>query len=476
MQPAAHPEFQLSISGRECDSAPAMSSSSSANGRNALPKNPVAYENVCTFSATSDGPLRRIAMAMVYQEGIVYEKGARIKKWYGQFRVYLQDQQGKEVSKNKKVVLGLKSKLRKHEAEERLREIIRLHNGRTPAERAVLPPDDSVTFDWFVKEKYLPLRRGKWSPATKKNTEFEINRYLVEKLKGTALRHIGLFELQTLLNNLAEKFSDSIVRHAFVNLKSIMKVAKKLKVLSENPAEELEMPVTRPVKKPTISAEQIKALVESIEDAQDKCLMSIGLFCALRTSEAFGPKWKAYLGDRLVIETTAYEGQVYDRVKTEESRNAVPIPEDIQPIIEAWKRKCADTSPEALMFSTFGRGKRQGMRVPFRPKNFLKWRIYPITDKLGIPRKLVTFQVMRRTLGTDLQEHGTMKDAQTALRHASIKTTANVYMQPIPASVTAALNSRTRAVLTKKQRDSGEISEAMLPNAPQFPRARLASA
>src|SRR6185437_12455936 len=130
-------------------------------------------------------------MAMVYQQGIVYEKGTRTKKWYGQFRVYLQDQQGREVSKNKKVVLGLKCKLRKHEAEEKLREIIRLHNGRTPAERAVLPPDDSVTFDWFVKEKYLPLRRGKWSRATKKNTEFEINRYLVEKLKGTALRHIG---------------------------------------------------------------------------------------------------------------------------------------------------------------------------------------------------------------------------------------------------------------------------------------------
>jgi hypothetical protein len=52
---------------------------------------------------------------------------------------------------------------------------------------------------------------------------------------------------------------------------------------------------------------------------------------------------------------------------------------------------------------------------------------YPITDKLGIPRKLVTFQVMRRTLGTDLQEHGTMKDAQSASRHASNKTTANAH-------------------------------------------------
>jgi hypothetical protein len=39
-----------------------------------------------------------------------------------------------------------------------------------------------------------------------------------------------------------------------------------------------------------------------------------------------------------------------------------------------------------------------------------------------------------------------MKDAQTALRHQSVKTTANIYMQPVPKSVTAALNARTKAV------------------------------
>jgi integrase len=42
---------------------------------------------------------------------------------------------------------------------------------------------------------------------------------------------------------------------------------------------------------------------------------------------------------------------------------------------------------------------------------------------------------MRRTLGTDLQEHGTLKDAQGALRHASIRTTGDVYMQTIESSV-----------------------------------------
>lgn len=54
---------------------------------------------------------------------------------------------------------------------------------------------------------------------------------------------------------------------------------------------------------------------------------------------------------------------------------------------------------------------------------------------------------MRRTLGTDMQQHGTLKDTQGMLRHASIKTTGDVYVQTIEQSVLAAVNSRTSAVL-----------------------------
>jgi hypothetical protein len=84
--------------------------------------------------------------------------------------------------------------------------------------------------------------------------------------------------------------------------------------------------------------------------------------------------------------------------------------------------------------------------------------IHPIAKKMNIPRRLVTFQVMRRTLGTDLQQHRTIKDAQGVLRHASIKTTGDVYVQQIPQSVRAAINSRTRAILAQR-RPVGEQSE-----------------
>ncbi len=421
-------------------------------------------------------------MAMVYQRGNVYEKGTLKKKWYGKFRVYMRDQDGKEVERTRRVVLGLKSELRKHEAQEKLQTIIREENGLEKGSRVAFPQcDDSVTFSWFVAERYLPMRRGQWRPATEQKTEFEINRYLVRSIQDEPLRKIGTFELQMILNRLARGYSESIVKHAYVNLRSIMRMAQKLKFISNNPAEDTRMPETKAVDRPTMTAEQIVQLVNGIEDPHDLCLMSIGLFCATRTSETLGLQWKSYTEETLIIHGTAYEGRLYEgKVKTDASRDAIPVPADIRPVIESWRHLCPDTSPEALMFPTYARSSRTGVRsgrhVPRQAKNFLKWRIWPIADRLGIPRKLVTFQVMRRTLGTDLQRYGTMKDAQQILRHASIRTTANVYMQQIPASVVAAINSRTRAILATQRRPLGERESTTGSNGLQFENGVSASA
>ena len=75
---------------------------------------------------------------------------------------------------------------------------------------------------------------------------------------------------------------------------------------------------------------------------------------------------------------------------------------------------------------------------------------------------------MRRTVGTDLQFHGTLKDAQAALRHKSAKTTANVYMQAVPER--AALNARTEAVFRAASRKA-HSGERVAPDksSPEFP-------
>jgi hypothetical protein len=46
-----------------------------------------------------------------------------------------------------------------------------------------------------------------------------------------------------------------------------------------------------------------------------------------------------------------------------------------------------------------------------------------------------------------MQKHETLKDAESMLRHASIQTTGNVYVQTIEQCVLQAVNSRSDAVL-----------------------------
>jgi hypothetical protein len=68
----------------------------------------------------------------------------------------------------------------------------------------------------------------------------------------------------------------------------------------------------------------------------------------------------------------------------------------VRPVIEAWRKLagCPDVSHVRM-----GRTGRAG--GPPWGKNFLRWRIRPVARKLAIPDRLVTFQVMRQTLGTD---------------------------------------------------------------------------
>jgi integrase len=388
-------------------------------------------------------------MAMKYQKGTVYLSGKRVKMWYGQYLVYLKDREGKEVRKQRNIKLCPKANTPKWKAEEMLRDII-LKDTKGVGPIPTLPPDDTVTFRWFVKERYIPMRRGSWSPTYKKTNTYNLEHYLIGYFGDMPLRNLSTFEIQVWLNKLVEEkdYSDSVVRSCFNNIRAVTHLARKQKFLTEDPGEDVTMPITKITKKPVLGIDLMLLLLGAMEDLGDLCLMLVGIFSGPRASEAMGFQWKSWTGSSLVPYGTAVEGQFYEgRVKSKASRAPIAVPEPVRPVIEAWRRICPDSSPEALMFPTFGRGKRKGQAVPRHAKNFLTWRVRPIAEKLGIPKHLITFQVMRRSLGTHLSGHGTLKDTQGALRHASITTTGNVYVQVVEENVMRAVNSHATTVL-----------------------------
>jgi hypothetical protein len=94
-------------------------------------------------------------MGTSHQKGWVIARG---KKWYGYFRrTVLDPTSNQPKSSIVPVVLGPKAQLTKFEARETLeREITKL-TGQSAGNRAM--NDGSVTFGWFVRNRFFPLRK-----------------------------------------------------------------------------------------------------------------------------------------------------------------------------------------------------------------------------------------------------------------------------------------------------------------------------
>jgi hypothetical protein len=103
--------------------------------------------------------------------------------------------------------------------------------------------------------------------------------------------------------------------------------------------------------------------------------------------------------------------------------------------------------------------------------NYRSRVLKPLADSLGIPK--LNFQVMRRTMATQAQKMGSVKDIQAHLRHSRPDTTANEYMQELPESVQEMVGS-VYAMLTKGgEKESSDDLPQKAANAARVEPAKL---
>src|ERR1700742_406807 len=97
---------------------------------------------------------KELAMGKSHQKGWIVARG---KKWYGYFRREVIDPASSETKSTVvPVVLGLKTQLTKFEARESREREIAKQTGPPRAGGAV--NNSSVTFGWFVRNRFLPLK------------------------------------------------------------------------------------------------------------------------------------------------------------------------------------------------------------------------------------------------------------------------------------------------------------------------------
>src|SRR5580700_5147395 len=144
-------------------------------------------------------------MGKSYQRGWVVSRG---KKWYGYFRKTVFDpttnqQKGDVIS----VVLGLKSQMKASEAREVLEREVTKQTGHSGPNSARIMNDGSVTFGWFVRNRFFPLKEAQWKEETAKVKKWLIEHDLVEEFEEVPLENFDKFTLQVHLNKLAKTHS-----------------------------------------------------------------------------------------------------------------------------------------------------------------------------------------------------------------------------------------------------------------------------
>src|SRR5208282_2776732 len=360
-------------------------------------------------------------MGKSYQRGWVVSRG---KKWYGYFRKTVFDptanQQKSDVVS---VVLGLRSQMKASEAREVLEREIAKQTGQSGPNAGRVMNDSSVTFGWFVRNRFFPLKEAHWKEETAKVKKLLLQRDLIDPFDKTPLENLDKFILQVHLNNLAKTNSKDRVLQIRAYLRDIFAEAVDQDFLVKDPARKVTVPTQlRDTDRTTLTWLQLRSALSKLE------LRELDMTNALRPSELFGLRWQCFNHTECTMRLaeTVYKGKIRPWGKTRKSLGIVHVPKELADDLWLWKQGCPNSSPEAFIFPN----KKDGF---MDSNNYRKRVLHRLARELELPK--LTFQVIRRTIATLAQKKGTVKDIQGVLRHSRMATTTDVYMQEIPESV-----------------------------------------
>src|SRR5216684_2811219 len=365
-------------------------------------------------------------MGKSYQRGWVVSRG---KKWYGYFRKTVFDpttnqQKGDVIS----VVLGLKSQMKASEAREVLEREITKQTGQSGPNAGRVMNDSSVTFGWFVRNRFFPLKEAHWKEETAKVKKLLIRRDLIDPFDKTPLGNFDKFTLQVHLNNLAKTNSKDRVLQIRAYLRDIFAEAVDQDFLVKDPARKVTVPTQlRDTDRTTLTWWQLRGALSKL-NLRDRILLELDMTNALRP-------WG----------------------KTRKSLGSVHVPKELADDLWLWKQRCPNPSPDAFIFPN----KKGGF---MDSNNYRNRVLHGLAQELELPK--LTFQVIRRTIATLAQKKGTVKDIQGVLRHSRIATTTDVYMQEIPGSVQKtvdAISAELRLLPNLEEVTRG--TSVLLPNA-----------
>jgi integrase len=163
----------------------------------------------------------------------------------------------------------------------------------------------TVTFGWFVRNRYLPLKEADWREETAKVKKLIITADLIVPFEDVRLEKFDKYILQNHLNQLAKTHSKDRVLQIRSYVRAIFAEAVDQDYLMKDPARSVKVPANlREVDKTTLTWDQLRAALAGLgeQSLRDWILMKLDMSNALRPSEAFALRWRSLLQEPLLLD------------------------------------------------------------------------------------------------------------------------------------------------------------------------------
>lgn len=300
--------------------------------------------------------------------------------------------------------------------------------------------DDALKLNEWLNIWLNTYKKHAVKPRTFEQYESVIRLYLSPTLGEIPLRDLHAFQVQNLLNSLYEKgLSRRSVEIVRIVLHAALNQARKIKILSEVPTEDLVLPRKEKYKPRVLTEEEQNILIEELQKNYVGRALVFALFTGLRRGEILALEWSDFDTEEKSINICKGLSRVrkYDcsgkktslevsTPKLETSIRTVPL---IDKAIDLLKFHKAEQEKYKSLVGNFYHDQNvifSSSTGGYIDPGNLNRKLKLAAEKIGIPP--LSSHAMRHTFATRGLEAGvSMKAMQEFLGHSSIQITGDIY-------------------------------------------------
>ncbi len=199
------------------------------------------------------------------------------------------------------------------------------------------PGDGGDTLVRDYVEKWLAVKRADVRYSTWLNYTYMADGYILPMIGDKKIAAVRPSDIQSCLAKTAGKSAGTRNKAVFL-LRSIFAAADIDGILTRNPAKAAKRKKDDPEKRFAFTADEEKAITRHFRDP-DCAIMPLLYYTGMRRGEAFALQWKHvdFGAKKIMVDQQVHwtdAGYVVDRaLKTENSRRAIPMPDELAAIL-----------------------------------------------------------------------------------------------------------------------------------------------